>query len=75
MITLMIQGLSGFPLMINSNKKAQIVLQLFLKRSTRQQWGIFLAGIFLLLATVEAAFTWYVFRDGLNESVERSRDS
>jgi len=50
------------------------VLQSFLKRSARQQWGIFLGLLLVLLIAAETAFTWYVFRDGLIESAERSRD-
>lgn len=50
------------------------MLKAFIKRSTRQQWVIILSTLTLLLVTVLAAFTWFVFREGLLESVERSRD-
>gem|GEM_PF-3142441 len=50
------------------------MLNFFLNRTARQQWGIFLSALLVLLVITEAAFIWWVFRDGLLESIERSRD-
>jgi len=50
------------------------LLHFFTKRTARQQWGIFLVGLFLLLASIVAVFTWYVFKQVLSENVDDSRN-
>ncbi len=46
----------------------------FSKLSTRQQWSIILFAFTLVLIALETAFIWYVFQEGLQDSVARSRD-
>jgi PAS domain S-box-containing protein len=50
------------------------VLRPFSKLTPRLQWSIIFFTLTLLLAAAEGAFIWYVFQDGLHDSVGRSRD-
>jgi PAS domain S-box-containing protein len=50
------------------------VFRPFTKLSARMQWTTILSALTIVLLTAEAVFIWYVFQDGLRESVDRSRD-